>query len=243
MELIQIIARHVGAERVQTVNARELHAFLLNGDHFATWIKERIAQYGFVDGQDFATYSADAEKGRPRIEYALTIDMAKELAMVERNEQGKKARQYFIECERIAKQSPKFALPDFTNPAIAARAWADQVEAKQVAIAQLEAAKPAVAFVDRYVDSTGSKGFRAVCKLLGANESNFREFMLDEKIMYRLSGEWAPYAEHMSAGRFVVKAGTSEVSNHAFNQALFTSKGVNWIAGEWAKYQLVEHEA
>jgi phage antirepressor YoqD-like protein len=135
------------------------------------------------------------------------------------------------------------ALPDFTNPAIAARAWADQVEAKQIALAQLEAAKPSIEFVGRYVESTGSKGFRQVCKLLAANESDFREFLLDKKIMYRLGGEWMPYADHLDAGRFEVKAGTSEVSNHAFNQAKFTTKGVSWVAGEWAKYRLFQQAA
>jgi phage antirepressor YoqD-like protein len=102
---------------------------------------------------------------------------------------------------------------------------------------------PAVEFVGRYVESTGSKGFRQVCKLLAANESDFREFLLDKKIMYRLGGEWMPYADHLDAGRFEVKAGTSEVSNHAFNQAKFTAKGVNWVAGEWAKYRLLQQAA
>lgn len=77
---------------IQAVNARELHAFLQNKDHFATWIKDRIAQYDFQENQDFVTFSENSEKGRPRLEYAITLDMAKELSMVERNEQGKMAR-------------------------------------------------------------------------------------------------------------------------------------------------------
>ena len=89
---------------IQAVNARELHAFLQNRDHFATWIRDRIAQYDFVENQDFVTFSENSEKGRPRLEYALTLDMAKELSMVERNEQGKQARRYFIECEKRLKE-------------------------------------------------------------------------------------------------------------------------------------------
>lgn len=88
----------------QAVNARELHTFLLNKDHFATWIKDRIAQYDFVENQDFVTFSENSEKGRPRLEYFITLDMAKELSMVERNEQGKQARRYFIECEKRLKE-------------------------------------------------------------------------------------------------------------------------------------------
>lgn len=108
--------------------------------------------------------------------------------------------------------------------------------------AQLVAAAPAVAFVERYVDSTGLKGFRQVCKLLGANEARFREFIEDTGIMYRLGGEWAPNAAHLKTGRFAIKAGTSDVNGHAFNSAKFTPKGVNWVAGEWAKYQLKQKE-
>jgi phage antirepressor YoqD-like protein len=132
------------------------------------------------------------------------------------------------------------ALPDFSNPAAAARAWADAVEAKQALQIELESAKPALAFVDQYVRADAGKGFREVCKLLGAREPHFRAFLRDEKIMYFLNGDWAPYAQHLDAGRLVVKTGAAP-SGHAFTKALFTPKGVNWVAGEWAKYQLRSH--
>jgi len=111
----------------------------------------------------------------------------------------------------------------------------EQVQQQQ---AQLAIAAPKVAFVDRYVVATGLKGFREVCKLLGANESRFREFLTDNKIMYRLGGSMTAHAQHLDAGRFEVRAGASEVSGHAFNACKFTSKGVEWVAGEWAKHQI-----
>ncbi|AKG08409.1 repressor [Moraxella bovoculi] len=92
---------------IQAVNARELHEFLQNKRQFSDWIKQRISEYDFVENQDFVSFSQNCEKpkgGRPTTEYAITLDMAKELSMVERNEQGKMARRYFIECERIARQ-------------------------------------------------------------------------------------------------------------------------------------------
>jgi len=126
------------------------------------------------------------------------------------------------------------ALPDFSNPAVAARAWADEMERKQVAMAQLEQARPAIEFVDRYVTAeTGSKGFRQVAKLLGANEFKFRAFLEEKGIMYKLGGEWTPYQQHMDAGRFVVRAGVAK-NDHAYNGAKFTPKGINWVAGKWA---------
>ena len=128
-------------------------------------------------------------------------------------------------------------LPDFSNPAAAARAWAEQFELQQAANQALIEAAPKIAFVERYVESTGLKGFRQVAKLLKANESRLREFLLDKKIMYRMGGEWQAYQPHIDAGRFEVKAGTSD-SGHAYNQSKFTPKGVNWIAGLWAQHNL-----
>ena len=128
-------------------------------------------------------------------------------------------------------------LPDFSNPAAAARAWAEQFELQQQASQALIEAAPKIQFVDRYVDSTGLKGFRQTAKLLKANESRFREFLLDKKIMYRMGGEWQAYQPHIDAERFEVKAGTSD-SGHAYNQSKFTPKGVNWVAGLWAQYNL-----
>lgn len=103
---------------------------------------------------------------------------------------------------------------------------------------QLELAAPKVEFVDRYVTAnSGSKGFRQVAKLLNANEKAFRAFLSDSKIMYKLGGEWMPYRRHVDAGRFEVKGGIAD-NDHVYNSALFTPKGINWIAGLWAQHCL-----
>lgn len=84
----------------QAVNARDLHAFLEVGKDFSNWMKDRINQYEFTENQDFVCSPVLASEGRGghnRIDYHLSLDMAKELSMVERNEKGKQARQYFIE--------------------------------------------------------------------------------------------------------------------------------------------------
>lgn len=112
---------------------------------------------------------------------------------------------------------------------------AEQIEQQQAALAL---AAPKVEFVDRFVSAeTGAMGFRQVCKLLRANEERFRAFLLDNKVMYHLGGRLTPLAQHLDAGRFVVKAGHAQHSDHAFTQAKFTSKGVTWIAGLWGQHQ------
>jgi len=99
---------------------------------------------------------------------------------------------------------------------------------------KLELAAPKIEFVEKYVESVGNKGFREVAKLLKIKEPKFRDFLTDNKIMYRLNGALMGYANHIDAGRFHVSTGLSQ-SGHAFNQCLFTPKGVEWIAAELAK--------
>lgn len=136
--------------------------------------------------------------------------------------------------ELEAMQAPK--LPQTMAQAL--RLAAEQAEHIEQQAELLALAAPKVAFVDRYVAApSGHKGFREVCKLLQANESHFRDFLLREKIMYVLAGKWTPHAHHLDAGRFVVKTGTAPVNEHAYAQAKFTPKGVEWIAGLWGKHK------
>ena len=98
-ELIKTSAAVIGGEEVNAVNARELWTFLESKQKFADWIKNRIAEYNFEEEKDFFI-NLGKSHGRPSKEYFITLDMAKELAMVENNERGKQARQYFIEVEK-----------------------------------------------------------------------------------------------------------------------------------------------
>jgi phage anti-repressor protein len=100
-ELIKITEK----DNQQVVSARELHTFLESKQDFSTWIKNRIEKYKFVRNEDYTCFHKKMEANNAtKIEYAITLDMAKELAMVEGNERGKQIRKYFIECERKLKQ-------------------------------------------------------------------------------------------------------------------------------------------
>ena len=107
----------------------------------------------------------------------------------------------------------------------ALRLAADLAEQKEQLTLQLAAAAPKVEFVDRYCSASGSLSFRQVAKLLKAKETEFRLFLIENDIMYRLGGALTPRHQHIDAGRFEVKTGTSTTSNHAFSQARFTAKG------------------
>ena len=96
---------------IPTVSARELHRFMEVGRDFANWIRGRIEEFEYEPGRDFIviTGSPDLANGEfnpnPPKEYYLTLDMAKELAMVERSPMGRLARKYFIRCERTVQET------------------------------------------------------------------------------------------------------------------------------------------
>lgn len=123
-EIIPLTVGVIDGKAAMVTDARNLHKFLGNRELFANWIKQRIEQYGFIKHVDYETYLESSKKGRPRTEYRISSDMAKELSMVERTERGKEARQYFIECEerlrRVAPEEHKAALLNWRKNRVAA---------------------------------------------------------------------------------------------------------------------------
>ena len=124
--LVPVTEYEIDGELQPCVDARTLHAWLKNGDRFADWIKKRIKTYGFEENVDFACLSVIAETQRSsgqkgkvkRVDYFLTLDMAKELSMVESNDQGKMARRYFINCEKTLRQTAFGLINQFNKAAL-----------------------------------------------------------------------------------------------------------------------------
>ncbi|MGJ8522277.1 hypothetical protein R84981_000962 [Carnimonas sp. R-84981] len=99
-QLVSVFSGQLSGQSVQLCDARELHGFLGVGRDFTNWIKNRIKSYGFIEDLDFSPVLAKSSGGRNPIDYHITLDMAKELAMVEKTSRGREARRYFIACER-----------------------------------------------------------------------------------------------------------------------------------------------
>ena len=102
MQLIKVSKNEQGQ---QIVSARDLWKFLDVNYDFSTWIKRRIEKYDFIENEDFIMVRGFPQNcgklgGRPREDYILSLDMAKELAMIENNSTGRAARRYFIQCEK-----------------------------------------------------------------------------------------------------------------------------------------------
>ena len=202
--------------------------------------KDFLAKVPEVLGaQTSAKFSADLPDSYGRLQPAYRFPKREATLMAMSYSYALQAAVYDHMTALEAKATqPAFQIPATLSAALRLAAeQAEQIERQQE---QLALAAPKVEFVDRYVESTGNKCFRTVAKLLGAKESALRAFLQYRGVMYLLDGEWMAYSQHHAAGRFVVKTGSR--NGHSFAQTLFTPKGVQWIAGQWAKHQLPETE-
>jgi anti-repressor protein len=151
------------------VDGRELHEFLQIETRYNDWF-ERMKEYGFVEGVDFYSKMSKTSPngGRPSIDHDLTISMAKEICMIQRNERGKQARLYFIECEKRLKgiNAPSYQIAD---PIARARAWIEEETKRQEQAKEITEMKPKAIFADAVATSKSSILIGDLAKILKAN--------------------------------------------------------------------------
>jgi len=177
---IQIAKRNINNNKVNTVNARELHEFMEVETRFNDWITRRIEEYEFINDIDYLKMSKSDYTGigKAPVEYYISINMAKELAMVERNQKGKEARKYFIDMEEKAIQAKNFTLPDFKNPVLMARIWADNYEKINLLSDTLEKSKDKIEYYDAVMDSDDCTEVSTAAKTLNFEIGRNKVFKL-----------------------------------------------------------------
>ena len=204
-----------------TVSARELHEFLEVDTRYNDWFL-RMCEYGFSEGIDFYSFLSKSTGGRPAQDAQLTIDMAKEVCMLQRNDKGKQARQYFIQLEK-----------DWNSPKkVMARALRIADERIKVLSAENAALtvdntimKPKAEYFDELVDRNLLTKFRDTAKQLEIKERDFVRFLIDKKYIYRdKKGKLMPYADKNN-GLFEVKECFNEKTQWSGTQTLITPKG------------------
>lgn len=176
------------------VSARELYNFLGLSERFSKWF-DRFREYGFEEGVDYTPYQmVHPSNGQEITDYVLTLDMSKELSMLQRTDKGKQARKYFIECEKKLKEKTDTYLPQ----------------------TYLEALKALVVSEEKRIEAEGTvkilthtnKTYTATevakeCGLRSANELNKR---LEELgIQYKQNGTWIPKADYSCLAWFDIK--------------------------------------
>jgi len=206
------------------VSARDLHEFLEVKTAYKDWFP-RMCEYGFVESQDYCSFLSDRVDGlpgKPRQDAMVCVDMAKEICMLQRNEKGKMARQYFIELEK-----------DWNSPEkVMARALriADQkIKTLEIANTELtvdnQIMRPKAEYFDELVDRNLLTNFRETAKQLNIKQRDFVGFLLDKKYLYRdKRGKLLPYADK-NDGLFEVKECFNEKTQWSGTQTLITPKG------------------
>lgn len=209
----------------QVVSARELHSFLEVETQFRTWI-ERMLEYGFVENQDF-TRANIFVRGNEAKDYALTLDCAKEISMLQRSDKGKQARQYFIEVEKKVKtQSPLEMLKIAVN----------ELERKEEQIRlqsnQIQQAAPKVEYFEKVLQSNSTYTTNQIAKELGMSAIGLNKRLHDLGIQYKQSDTWLLYAKYQNEGYTKTKTYTFE-DNHGKQQTamqtVWTEKGRKFI--------------
>lgn len=185
------------------VLGRDLHGFLGVGKDYSTWFSDMTA-YGFVAGQDFSPISGNNQgRGRPRIEHALTLDMAKEVAMIQRTDKGKQARRYFIECEKQAKQ----AAPVLTEDEIVHQALAITARKVEALEARNQELEPKAEAYESFIEADGKYSVGEVAKMLGMGQNKLFRELRNAKILIAKGHLYnTPYQQYMH--HFEVKART-----------------------------------
>lgn len=217
-ELIKITENEQG---VKIVSARLLYEFLEVKTDFTHWCK-RMFDYGFEDGKDFTSFLTESNGGRPSIDYALTMDTAKEIAMVQRSEKGKQARLYFIEMEKVAKQTVPFN-PFFTMSRKQMLQMAIESEEEKEALRlelkaannenesltivtdlqkkQLQIAAPKVKYVDNVLKSESAHTTTVIAKGHGMSAISLNAVLHQKGVIFKTaSGTWVLYAKYQDRG-------------------------------------------
>lgn len=183
------------------VSARELHDFLEVKTAYKDWFP-RMCEYGFTEGEDFCSFLSESTGGRPAQDAILTIDMAKELCMIQRNEKGKQARQYFIQIEK-----------DWNSPEkIMARALQIAKDKIMRLETKVEADRPKVLFADAVSASHTSILVGELAKLLRQNGADIGQnrlfaWLRDNGYLIRRGGTDynMPTQRSMEMGLFDIK--------------------------------------
>ena len=189
----------------QLVSARELHDFLGIGVHFSTWMK-RMCEYGFEEDIDFSILkSSNPNGGIAKIDdYVITIDMAKEISMIQRTEKGKQARLYFIECEKKLKEvdvkaNLLLSIYNGGQEGIAAAKKLTELEVEEATKPLL----PKAEFYDKVLNPTDEEnGFTKllttteVAKDLGMTARQLNNILHEKRIIYKKGKTWVLYSKY-----------------------------------------------
>lgn len=191
-ELIKISKSQGGKD---IVSGRELHSFLEIETPFHKWMP-RMIEYGFSENVDFQcldkfVHTPNGGIKKALDDYAITLDMAKEISMIQRSEKGKQARAYFIEMEKKAKSAPQHYIPQ--NYADALLLAANQAK-------EIEELKEKADYAENVLQSKNTWLATVIAKELGMSAIALNKKLKDLGIQYKRDGVWVLSAKYQDKG-------------------------------------------
>ena len=189
-----------------TVSGRMLHDFLEVKEKYTQWFN-RMCEAGFKENVDFISFSEKTEKpqgGRPSIDHQLTLDMAKHLAMMQRNEKGMIARQYFIDVEKKW-NSPEMVMSRALTIANKNLLMKDEQILKltvenQMQAQQIAEFKPIKEYVDIILQSTDTVTITQIAADYGLSAKKLNQILKEEKVQHKVNDQWILYTNMMNKG-------------------------------------------
>ena len=216
----------------RAVSARDLYNFLGCTERFQSWF-ERQLQYGFAENTDYVGCKVfNALANQELQDYAMTISMAKEVSMIQRNEKGKEARQYFIACEKKLEEmtSPSYMI---TDPIKRAEKWIEEEKQRQQLALENKVMKPKAEYFDNLVDRNLLTNIRDTAKQIHIPQNEFVSLLLKHKFVYRdAKRKLKPYAEYIPL-YFEMK--DFDRNGHADTQLLINPKGKETFRLMWGR--------
>lgn len=190
-----------------TVSARELHEGLEIGTKFATWFP-RMAEYGFSENVDYKTcypnLGSENHGGQNMVDYQITVDMAKQICMIQRSEKGRQYRQYFLDLEKawntpeqVFARALKMADQTIAKLQGSVEALTVEVNAKNQIIGEL---KPKADYYDEILKNPGLVTITQIAKDYGMSGKEMNKILHNLGIQYKQSGQWLLYDKHSKNG-------------------------------------------
>ena len=214
----------------QVIDCRELYSFLgYDKSQWSRWYKKNIEEDDFFEELvDYTTFDI-VSKGNFTKNFHISIDMAKEICMLARNEKGKQARRYFIACENKLREVSQLGIPKTFSEAL--RLAADQAETIENQKKELEFNKPKVELYDKVMDSNSSYLVRDIAKLLGFKNIGQNKLFAILKKQGVLMYNNRPYQKYVNSGHFVLKMGNYSRGgkNVAYCTTRVTPKGMELV--------------
>lgn len=200
---------------INVVSARDLHLFLEVKTDFSEWCK-RMFEYGFIEGQDYSLLKIGERSAHNKIDFALALNCAKEISMLQRSDKGKQARLYFIECERIIqeRQSVSTTLPKTKEQLwqMALTSLNEEVEnqKKQLELANstIMLQAPKVQYVNEVLQSTNTHTTTTIAKELGMSAKTLNRLLKERGIQYYHQSHWVLTSKYQALGYCKTKTHT-----------------------------------